>query len=233
MYPAFLALTELPFRDPWPAHPRLALALLSALGVGAAFALGARLGGRAAGWTAALLMSLDAGQVLSAGSLNVHAFYGLVLLGVALAAAAWAEDPAPASGLLLGGALGASLLTRSTHFLAVPLALAAGALRRDGARAALRRAAWPLAGLCAALLPWTARNALQFRVFSPLDAYSGAVNLYAASRGEVRTATVESAVAAAEAEDPGLRAAYDADRAAAYPRLLALARRRIAAAPLA
>jgi hypothetical protein len=222
IYPAFLALCEAPFRDPWASHPRLALALLSALGAGFALWLGGRLGGRLAGWAAALLLAFDAEQIVSAATLNVHAFYGLALLGAAGAAALWAEDPSPARGLLLGAALGASLLVRSTHFLAVPLVLAL---------APPRRAVWPLVALVVVLLPWTARNALQLRVFQPLDAYSGAVNLYAASRGEAASSLVETAVSAADRQDPGLAAAFKADFSSAFPRLLALAERNIAADP--
>lgn len=232
VFPTFLALSEAPFKKPWVSHPRLAQGLLSALAVGFAFWLGGFLGGRFAAWAAAVLLAFDAGQMLSASSLNVHAFYGLVLLGLAGAAAWWARSPTPKRGLLLGAALGGSLLVRSTHFLSVPLILLAGMPPRRG-KVQWHLGAWPLAALLLVLLPWTARNALFFKVFQPLDSYSGAVNLYAASRGKVQTSVVEEAVEWAAEEDPRIRTVYASDRPAVFPRLLHLAARRIAAAPLA
>ena len=232
VFPAFAALTEVPFRVPSPGHLRLAQQLLSILGIAFAFWLGSRAAGAAAGLLGAALFALDPGQALTANSLNIHAFYGLALLALAGAAALWAEKPDRRRGLLFGAAFGATMLTRSAHFLALPLVLAIGLPRGDGRRAAARRAAWPLLGLALALAPWTVRNAVQFRRFQPLDSYSGAVNLYAASIGDFGSYEIEDAVRIAEPESPGLTRLYTADRDAVFPILLRLAMRHIRERPL-
>jgi tetratricopeptide (TPR) repeat protein len=232
-FPAFAAASELPFREPTPAHLRLAQHLLSVLGVGFAFWLGLLAAGPAGAVVGAALFALDPGQILSSNSLNVHAFYGLALLALAGAAAWWADKPMRGRGLLLGAAFGVSLLARSTHFMSVPIVLALGAWRGDGVAKAARRAAWPALGLLLALAPWTARNALQFHRFQPLDSNSGAVNFYAASRGEVGSWSIPAAVQAAEPESPGLVEAYARDRDLVFPVLLRLATRRVLASPLA
>jgi len=231
VFPSFLALTELASSRPSPSHPRLAQALLSVLGVAFVFWLGSRIGGPWAGLAGAALMALDAGQVLSANSLNVHAFYGLFLLVLAGASALWVEAPTARNGAWLGAAFGATLLTRSAHVFAVPAVLLLGAPRGDGVKAAAKRAALPVLVLLAALAPWTLRNAAQFRVFEPFDSASGAVNLYAASLGRVESATVDQAVAEAEREDPGIAALYARSGGRVFPRLRALAVGRIARSP--
>lgn len=231
VYPSFLALTETATRTPSASHPRLALALLSLLGVGFIFWLGSRIAGPWAGAAGAFLMAIDAGQILSASSLNIHAFYGLILLALAGAAALWVESPTPLRGVVLGAAFGATLLTRSSHFLAFPAVLLLGVRAKDGLAAHLKRWSFPVLALCAALLPWTVRNAAQFGVFEPFDLASSAVNLYAASTGALRSASVEEAAAAAAKEDPAIAGLYARRSAAMFPRLKALALARIARAP--
>jgi tetratricopeptide (TPR) repeat protein len=231
VFPAFAALSELPYREANPDHLRLAQQLLSLLAAAFAFWLGARYAGAACGLVGAALFALDPGQIISANSLNVHAFYGIALLAVVGAAALWTDKPDRARGLALGGVFGATLLTRSTHFLAFPLILAAGAWRADGWRPALRRALWPAAGLALALAPWTFRNAIQFRRFAPLDSDSGAVNFYAASVGETKTYQIVDAVALAESERPGLQELYRSERDPVFPILLKLALRHVLSDP--
>lgn len=231
VYPAFSALVEVPFSRAHPAHLRYAVAFLSVTGVCAAYLLAVQLAGPLAGLLAAGLFSLDAGQALSASSLNVHAFYGLALLMLACVAARWAQTPSPRRGLMFGAALGLTLLTRSTHLFAAPFLFLIGAWRGDGARAAARRAAWPAAAFILVMLPWTTRNAVRFGSFQPLDANSGAVNLYTAASGDDITAHIEDAMRRADIERPGVYENFVRDAASPYPVLLSLAKAKIFAAP--
>ncbi|MEQ1920316.1 MAG: hypothetical protein ABL955_14090, partial [Elusimicrobiota bacterium] len=230
-YPAFSALVELPFTRAHPAHLRYAVALLTVGGICAAYLLAVQLAGPLAGLLAAGLFALDAAQALSSSSLNVHAFYGLALLMLACMAARWAQTPSPRSGLMFGAALGLTLLTRSTHLFAAPFLLLIGAWRGDGARAAVRRAAWPVTALILVMLPWTVRNAVRFGSFQPLDANSGAVNLYTAASGDDITAHIDVAMRRADLERPGVYENFARDAASPYPVLLSLAKAKILAAP--
>jgi tetratricopeptide (TPR) repeat protein len=232
LFPAFAALSELPFPTPNPWHLRLAQQALSVLGIALAFWLGALAAGPWAALAGASLLALDPEQILSANSLNVHAFYGLGLLGLAGAGALWAQKPERRRGALLGAAFGATLLTRSAHFLSVPLVLGIGAWRGDGWRKAAERAAWPLAVLAAMLAPWTLRNAIQFGRFAPLDANRASVNFYAASLGDMESSTVMGAMRRAEAERPGIVALTERDWDPAFLILLELARRHVRENPL-
>lgn len=231
VFPAFAAASEIPFSTPSPLHLRLAQNALAVLAVLFAFWLGLRLVGPAGAVAGAALLALDPGQALDMQSMNVHGFYGLMLLATAGAAALWAQSPGRGRGVLLGLAFGGSLLTRSSHLFSFPAVLVLGSWVQGRPAETVRRAAWPVLGLALALAPWVARNGLLFHRVILLDSNSGAVNFYAASRGETVTSTVEQALALAEADAPGLTAAYARGDGRVYPELLALARARVLADP--
>jgi 4-amino-4-deoxy-L-arabinose transferase-like glycosyltransferase len=232
LFTTFLALTQAGAGRPSPRAARVALALLGALAALAAYGLGARLRSPAAGAFAAAFVSLDPALIAGTRSLDVHAFYGAVMLLLACAAARWAERGGDrASGNLLGAALGASLLCRSAHLALLPLLAGAAIVwwGRDGRR----RAARVLLVAAAVLVPWTLRNYAHTGRFVPLDAGVGAYNLLAAADGGDRAVQYGEAFAIADRLEPGFSALH---RDEAVERrdaaVLRLALRLIRAAPL-
>jgi hypothetical protein len=122
LYTTFLALTQAGADRPSPFRAYAFQALLGALAALAAWGLGERLGSPAAGGLAAAAVALNPDLVRSTASLDVHGFYGVVILVLACAAAEWVQrggEPAP--GAALGAALGVSLLCRSAHLGFLPL----------------------------------------------------------------------------------------------------------------
>lgn len=201
LYPTFLALTQAGASRPSPRRACLAQAVLGFLAALAAWGLGARLRSPAAGALAAAAVALTPALARSVVSLNVHGFYGVVVLLLACAAAEWARrDGDRASGAVLGAALGVSLLCRTAHLAAVPLLVAAAwAWRgRDG----LKRAAWALAVAAAVLVPWTVRNYVHTRRLVLLDTGIGAYNLLAAADGKDGADTIAQAFATADRVEP-------------------------------
>lgn len=232
LFTTFLTLAQLGGSRPSPRAARLALALLGACTALAAWGLGARLRSPLAGSLAAAFVSLDPSLVASVRDFDVHGFYGAVVVLLAVASANWAEKKGDRlSGNLLGLALGASLLCRSAHFLAVPL-LGTAAVAwwgRDG----LRRFARVLLVAAAVLAPWTLRNYAHTRRVVPLDAGVGAYNLLAAAGGGDRAVTYDEAFALADRLEPGFAAARrDEPEPVRDAAVLRLALRTIASSPL-
>ncbi len=230
LYTTFLAAVQAGGR-PSPRRARMAQAALGALGALAAWGLGAALLSPAAGALAAAFVSLDPSLAASARDLDVHGFYGLVLLLLACAAAWWAErDGDRPSGNLLGLALGTSLLCRSAHLASAPL-IAAAAFAWWG-RSGLRRAARVLLIAAAVLVPWTVRNYIHTGHVIPLDAGTGAYNLIAAADGGDHAVRIDEAFAIAERRSPGFGAAHlDQPIELREAALVRLARRMILEAP--
>jgi len=207
LYPTFLALTQAGAPRPSPRRAYLAQALLGLLAGLAAWGLGARLRSPAAGALAAAAVALTPALARSVVSLNVHGFYGVVILLLACAAAHWAQKKGDrSSGTILGLALGVSLLCRTAHLASIPL-LAAAAWAWWG-RAGLRRAAWMLAVAAAVLVPWTARNYVHTKRLVLLDTGIGAYNLLSAANGGDDAVTIDQAFAIAEREEPGFTARH-------------------------
>ena len=202
LFPEFLALA-----GPSPLRAYLALAAAGAGAALGAWALGAGLHSPLAGFLACALASLHPLSIQATARLDVHGFYGVMLLSLALAASAWARSGGTTfSSLWLGVALAASLLTRSAHLAAFPL-LAIAAVRWWGPRAAL--AILVAFGGCAlGLLPWTIRHAVLFGRALPLDAGVGSYNLMAAVSGGVAAVTIDEAVALADAVSPGFHSRW-------------------------
>lgn len=229
LYVAFNAAVEAPFSPADPGRVRAALAAASTAVTAGALSLGAAPGAALAGLLAAAALAFSAVHLGSLLSLNIHAFYGLMLAALALGAAQWARKPSPAGTALLGAACGASLLCRSAH-LPLPFLLALYAAWRGSWRAAAwRRGALLLACAAAAASPWAIRNLVLERRWYPLDLDAGAVNLFAASRNHDEAMPVEDAFALA-AQEPDF--APMAARSGPFPALRSLAERRIRAHPI-
>lgn len=232
LYPSFLAAAQLGSERPSPRRARTAQAVLGGFAALAAWGLGALLLSPAAGAFAAAFVALDPALVASVRGLDVHGFYGAVILLLAFVAAVWAERGGDRrSGNLLGLALGFSLLCRSAHLLAAPM-LVVAALVWWG-RAGLRRSARVLLVAGAVLVPWTARGWVHTGRLMPLDAGVGAYNLLAAAAGGDRAVRYDEAFALADRLSPGFSALHREEpepvRDAA---VLRLALRTIFASPL-
>lgn len=202
LYPSFLALSESPFRRPTPRHPRLAQAAVATLGVATVVCLGWLVMSPLAGLLAGLLLALHVDSILAVSSLNVHGFYGTVMLAVGAAAVLWVERRTAWRAAALGLMIAASLLCRPAHF---PLpGLLAGAcfflwkFPEGGGRALA-----PVAVAAVLFLaPMGLRNGLQFGDYSPFDLKGSFVLLRATTGPDVRT-TVEQSFDAARAVEPG------------------------------
>lgn len=205
LYTTFLAMTQAGAPRPDPRRASLAQAFLGLLAALAAWGLGVRLRSPAAGAAAAAAVSLTPGLAASVTTLNVHAFYGVVVLVIGCAAAEWARRKGDrTSGALLGLALGAGLLCRTAHLAALPL-LAAAAWAWWG-RAGLKRAAWVLGVTAAALVPWVLRDYAHAGRLVLLDTGMGAYNLLSAADGRDGALTIGQAFALAELKDPAFAA---------------------------
>jgi hypothetical protein len=159
------------------------------------------------GPAAAAVVALDPALVSSVRGLDVHGFYGAVVLLLAVAAAFWAERGGDRrSGNLLGLALGVSLLCRSSHLLAAPLLVAAASAWWG--RAGLRRSARVLLVAFAVLIPWTVRGWAHTGRLLPLDAGVGAYNLLAAAGGGDSAVRYDEAFALADRLSPGFSALH-------------------------
>ncbi|MEK7859151.1 MAG: hypothetical protein AAB320_08425 [Elusimicrobiota bacterium] len=227
LFPVLGALAQAGASRPHPGRIRLAVALVSSASVAAAFCLGAVLVSPAAGALAAFAVALEPASVL--GSLDIHVFFGCVLLSLAAAAALWAARPTAWGSLGLGLLIGAGLTARGSLF-PLPLLLAAAAIRW---RLPRRVPAALLLGVALALAPMALRNRLRFGVFLPLpDLHAGAVALLGATAGEddLNSFTVERALSLAEASEPGFALRYRGEQRL-HAEILRVARRRIAAHP--
>ncbi|UCE86002.1 MAG: glycosyltransferase family 39 protein [Deltaproteobacteria bacterium] len=188
--PAFLSLFARPDAQPGPGWApdvyarqfdlraaRIATALLSVIALGLLVELGRRCFDLHTGLVAGALVSVYPNAVAMSHIFNVESNF-LLLLVLAMLAAVWANDPdtaapRPLRYALAGVAFGAAALVRSIALpLALPFAL----------RALLGRGSWRLralacaalvAGLLAALAPWTVRNALRYDRFLLLDTSVG------------------------------------------------------------
>jgi hypothetical protein len=226
LYPTFLALAQAGAPAPSPRRARLAQAVLGLLAALSAWGLGARLRSPAAGALAAAAVALVPALARSVVSLNVHGFYGVVVLLVACAAAEWARRGGDMeSSAVLGAALGVSLLCRTAHLAAVPLLAAAAAVWWG--RAGLKRAAWMLAVAAAVLLPWTIRNYVHTKRLVLLDTGIGVYNLLAAADGKDEAVTIEQAFRIAEDIQPGFTARHLGEPSPQREEALAVVARRL------
>lgn len=231
LYPTFIALAEFPFSSPHPGWILLATALYSTVAIALAYRLGCRLVSPWAGTGAALCLALDPFSIRAVSSLNVHAFYSVILLAAASAAAAWAEKPGARSGAWAGLCFAASLLCRGAHLLFAPLLAAAWLAWQGGKKAAWRSWLWAGAAALALLAPVAARQSLQAGRFVFLDSGIGSYGLFTAALGEDAIAEESRAITAAERLRSGLSAAYENDVPGLEAELRALAYAQMRAHP--
>lgn len=228
LYPGWLALGFTGGERP----PALALlrsqALLSGSAAIAVYAGAAALSAPSGGLIAAWLFALHPAAVGSAASLQIESFFSLSLLGVLLSILLWHERRTPACAAVAGAFLGLSLATRSTLTLLAPAALLLG--MRAKPRAPRLQAGLYLLAASLPLLPWTLRNAVQFRTFTPFEHSAAVANFYTASLGWVDTAKGQHELW----ELARIHEGQDFDAAADRPAFLAArARARIIASPFA
>ena len=204
-YPVFLALTESFFPLPSPAHARLAKALLSTLACAAAGLLAWRLFSPLAGVLAGALLAFNVDDILEVGKLNVHGFYGWGLLALGISLVLWLEKRDARRAALLGLMTASTLLCRGAHF-PFPLLLAAACLWRWKFPEGGLRALLPVAAATALFLaPMALRNGLQFGNWSPFDLKGSCVFL-GATIGVTESMSIDRAIDAAEAMEPGFKA---------------------------
>jgi tetratricopeptide (TPR) repeat protein len=183
LFPAFLATSGvLQGRLSRETSERGQLLLWAAM-IAAAFGLASRLGSAWGGAFAAAGLFLDPGVRQGPMSLNVYFFYGFCVLALAVAAEEWSETSDAPRTALVGFTTGLVLICRSALLAWPPLFVLTVLLRR---RLAGRRRALIgvfALGIAAALAPWTARNAVVFRRFIPLEDNTFIPNLMSASLG--------------------------------------------------
>jgi thioredoxin-like negative regulator of GroEL len=206
LYPSFLAMADGPFPRSHPGRARLLQALLHGLAAAAVFALASFAVSPWAGLLAAVWTAFHPLLIEDSASLNVHAFYGLVMLAVAAAAALWADRPGKRTTVALGAALAASLLCRSAHFPLPVLLFAAGAWWWRRERGMPGRLALLTLATAVFLAPMVARNAWHFGRFVLLDTHKGSYIFLQGTAGPFVNTTVDEAMATAEALEPGFKA---------------------------
>lgn len=183
-YPAFLSGIEAYDPAIKPRVPKAHALLASAVIPIAAWAA-LEVGGPPAALAAAAFVSFHPTLRESLDGCRIEVFYSLLVLIVALALIAWTRAPTMTRTWLLGFAIAVSLLCRGVLFFLPPL-LVAVYWRRPGFAPTRRRwAAILLAGSYLFLLPWVARNAVQFGTFTPFEDHAATRNLFAASMGIV------------------------------------------------
>lgn len=227
LYPAFVSLLSSPGDGGQPV--RYAQLGLLAISVLLAFNAGALLAGAPAGLLAAAATAAVPQLRQACGFFGVEILFSFTLLTALNAALYWARSPSPRTAVLAGAAIGMTLLCRSTLFLLPPLLLAAARLAADWQR--LRRGAWLLL-LCAylPLSPWAARNLALHGAFIPLESFTPAPNLYAASKGELYLP--EPWTALSDASREAGKDLFSLDLREKERELWTLALRNISAAPL-
>ena len=184
MYPAYLALAlgggSGAAAPAWRAN--LAASVVS-LGLTAAAALA--LGSPLAAVSAAGLAALDPKQLEPLWTLDVQAFYTVLVLCAALALLLWARRPTLKAGAAAGFITGITLCCRSTMIL-FPFFWAALLWRlRDRVKRPLAQALVFAACAALAALPWALRNERVFGHFQILEMQTTGYVLATASRGVV------------------------------------------------
>ncbi|MDD5630305.1 MAG: hypothetical protein PHU21_14670, partial [Elusimicrobia bacterium] len=176
LFPAFLSAAER-YGASGPARAPVIEAALCGLEIPLAAWLGLALHSPGAALISAAFVAFHPALRELATPYQIDDFYGLLLMLVAVALAAWMRSPSAGRSWLLGFAVAASLLCRSVLF-AFPPCLVLARLRGD----ARRRAFWVVLGASYLfLLPWVARNALQLRRFIPFEDHAATQNFFAAA----------------------------------------------------
>jgi Tfp pilus assembly protein PilF len=236
IYPTFLAMVQSVSAHPRPGLARQAQAAVSTLSIALVFALGQAVLSPLAGFAAAAALAFDPDQIAQVASLNIHGFYSFWLLLLACLSVVWIKrEGAPSAAAALGAALGASLLCRSSHFLAAPLLLGAAVVWWGTGRPARRGLAIFCAAAFLALAPMAVRNAALFSEFIPLPDRNAGSGVFfcgtVATVGGAECSTVDQVLDYADAVSPGFKAVGLADPVGLFPKVFDLAVRRIEADP--
>jgi 4-amino-4-deoxy-L-arabinose transferase-like glycosyltransferase len=170
LFPAVLALPAWVGAD-GVEDQRVFLAFVGAGTVVLVGLLGRRVGGRAAGLTAASLAALYPMLFQSEGTLMAEALYAPLVTASLLLAYRALDRPGPRSFAALGLALGLAALTRAeglllAFVLVVPLC---ARLREVDASRRVRFALVALGAALVVIAPWTIRNALRLDAFVPIS----------------------------------------------------------------
>lgn len=162
-YPAFLVVATLGHPDRIAAA-KVANDVLGALSALLIAALAARLfRRRSAAIAAGVLAALHPTFLLASADLQSEPLFLVLLLCAGYLLLASTDRPSSNLALFAGVFLGLAALTRSSALVLAPLLLAPLCDRRHPRRAGAHIAFSALLGFGAALAPWTARNALEFR----------------------------------------------------------------------
>ena len=178
VYPTFLAATYKLTAHSFTAV-RIAQAVLGAATCAVVYLIGRRAFNAGTGLVAALLMAVYPWFIYYNRLLITETLF-IFLLSLAVLAMLWAAEKPVLRNLALAGALLAlSNLTHSTALLLPPL-FAAWLIVALGLRQGARPAAVFLAAFVLALVPWTARNFIQYDQLIPVAAHGG-TSLYVAN----------------------------------------------------
>ncbi len=159
-----------------PTAARLLATLLGAATALVAYALGRRLGGTAAGLTAAAVVAVDPVLVAYGGLEMTEPFAALTLSAAALCFLRARDRDDIWMWLATGALLGATTLFRPEYLLVgLALAVLAGfvAGRGAGTRRGLAASAVCACGLAAVVAPWTLRNLVVLDRFVPVTTGGG------------------------------------------------------------
>lgn len=185
LYPSFIALVD-SFDSPGRLRFARAQALLSTLTIALAGLLGLFISGPLAGLAAAAFVGFHPTLIRSVPDPNIELFYGFLVLAVGFASVLWAAKPGDRTAGLLGFFTGVSLMCRSVLFLFLPVLLAAFWARKKFHIGRRSHGAMMLAAAFVLLLPWIARNAYQFRSFTPFESKVVEKNLLTAAAGNLQ-----------------------------------------------
>ncbi len=155
-WPAFLAGLFLVTGPSFAAVEALNLVLWSVSG-GLVYALGRRLGGRAVGLLAGILVAVAPTMTVYAMRASSEALFIPLLLIVCLLLTSARETPSLRRAAIAGVLLGVAILVRSTAVL-LPLVLPLWLLLRRPRRESWRAALVLASASCLVLLPWAVRN---------------------------------------------------------------------------
>ena len=153
----------------------VAQSLMGGVAVLAVFVVGRRMGGRAVGVAAGLVLALWPNLVVYSGLLLSETLF-VTLLAVSLAALFTMNDQARwhwGRAVLAGGSFGLACMVRPQVLLTLPALALAWAVSRTGWRQVLARSAVLAVGVLVMSVPWAVRNYSVFGAFVPFSTNGG------------------------------------------------------------
>ncbi len=155
---------------------RLFLALIAAASIPMTWLLGRRLGGEAAGLCGASIIAFYPTLIGDAGMLLTESLAGTLILAAVLLILWARETDRLRSWLLPGALLGLTAMVRPEYAaisVALGVTLAGFELFRTGRARAMLPAAVLVGAAAMVILPWTARNAIEYGRFVPISTGGG------------------------------------------------------------